>query len=266
MKKTIDYQKGKIGYYDEGSGNVIIFLHGYLETSDVWRGFIPGLAERFRVISIDLPGHGGSGVFGEQHSMDFMADAVLAVMNEEGIAKAMLTGHSMGGYVTLAFVEKYPERLSAYCLFHSHPFDDTEEIIANRKREIRVVESGKKDVIYPVNIPKMFADFNTNRFKDQLEHNKEIASAIPADGIIAVLKGMISRPSRIEILEKGDIPLLMILGKHDNYIPFNEVKDMIKLPANDEMLVLEKSGHLGFIEEKEKSQQAIINFYNKNLE
>ncbi|MGM0529494.1 MAG: alpha/beta fold hydrolase [Bacteroidota bacterium] len=266
MKKSIEYQQGKIIYYDEGSGNVIILLHGYLETSDVWRDFIPGLAENFRVISIDLPGHGESGVLGEEHSMEFMADAVLAVMNKEGIEKAMLTGHSMGGYVALAFVEKYPESLFAYCLFHSHPFADTEEIIDNRKREIRVVESGKKDLIYPVNIPKMFADFNTDRFKQQLEHNKKTASAIPAEGIIAVLKGMISRPSRIEILGKGDVPMLMILGRYDNYIPYDEVKNRIKLPDNAEMLVLEKSGHLGFIEEREKSQQAIIDFYNKQLE
>lgn len=266
MEKNIDYKQGKIRYYDEGSGNVIILLHGYLETSDIWRDFIPGLADYFRLISIDLPGHGESDVFGEQHSMEFMADAVLAVMNEEAIEKAVMTGHSMGGYVALAFVEKYPERLFAYCLFHSHPFADTDEIIANRKREIRVVESGKKDLIYPVNIPKMFADFNTDRFKQQLEHNKKIASAIPAEGIIAVLKGMISRPSRLEILEKGDIPLLMILGEHDNYIPFEEVMDGIKLPRNSELLVLGKSGHLGFIEEREKSQKAIIDFYNKQLE
>jgi len=265
VKKSIDFNGGKIIYYDNGDGDAIILLHGYLESSEVWDNFVPDLAEKFRVIAIDLPGHGESGVFGNEHSMEFMADVVIAVMNEEGIEKVMLTGHSMGGYAALAFVEKYPSRLNAYCLFHSHPFADTDEIIINRKREIRVVKSGKKDIIYPVNIPKMFADFNTEKFSAQLDRNKEIASVIPAEGIIAVINGMISRPSRIDILEKGEIPLLMIFGMHDNYIPFGEVKDRITLPENAEILVLEKSGHLGFIEEKEKSQKAIIRFYNKQL-
>lgn len=265
MKKSINYRQGKIGYFDNGKGDVIILLHGYLESSEIWEDFLPGLVESFRIIAIDLPGHGRSSVFGESHSMDFMADTVMAVMNKEGIEKAMLTGHSMGGYVTLAFVEKYPSRLHAYCLFHSHPFADTDEIIANRIREREIVESGKKDIIYPVNVPRMFADLNKEKYFEELERHKKIASKIPADGIIAVLNGMIGRPARIDILEKGDIPLLLILGKHDNYIPFQLVRDNIKLPDNSEILLLEESGHLGFVEEKEESQRAIINFYNKYL-
>ena len=265
MKKSTSFRQGKIEYYDRGEGPVIVLLHGYLESSEVWENFIPGLAESFRIIAIDLPGHGGSSVFGDNHSMDFMADAVTEVMNNEGIEKAMLIGHSMGGYVALAFVEKYQLRLHAYCLFHSHPFADTDEIITNRERERRVVESGKKDVIYPVNIPRMFADFNVERYYRELERHKAIASEISAKGIIAAINGMISRPSRIKILERGDIPLLIILGRHDSYIPYHVVRNIIQMPGNAEILVLEKSGHLGFVEEKENSQEAITNFFNKQL-
>ncbi|MBS0011282.1 MAG: alpha/beta hydrolase [Bacteroidales bacterium] len=265
MTKNIDYKQGEIWYRDEGEGDVIILLHGYLESSEIWDGFAAGLAASYRTIAIDLPGHGKSGVFGDEHTMDFMAETVKAVMDAEGLDKAMLTGHSMGGYVALAFVEKYPHRLYGYCLFHSHPFADTDELIDNRKREIKIVESGKKDIIYPVNIPRMFADFNTEKFTEAVEHNKLIASGISAEGIIAVLNGMISRPSRLDILEQGEVPLLFIAGKHDNYIPFEEVKNRIRIPANGEMLVLEKSGHMGFVEEKEKTLKAIMNFCQKQL-
>lgn len=265
MKKSINYQDGRITYYDTGKGDPIVLLHGYLESSEVWVDFIPGLAEEFRVIAIDLPGHGGSSIYTDNHSMDFMAEVVLNVLNAEGINKVLLTGHSMGGYVALAFVEKYQERLHAYCLFHSHPYADTDETIANRKREIKIVESGKMEVIYPVNIPRMFADFNTKRFIEELERHKQIASAIPADGIIAVLNGMIDRPSRLDVLEKGNIPLLIILGMYDNYIPFKMINDRIIVPDNAEVLALIKSGHLGFIEEREESQKAIINFYTDIL-
>ncbi len=265
MKKSISFRKGKIGYYDKGEGAAIVLLHGYLESSEVWLSFIPGLAESFRVIAIDLPGHGRSSVFGDNHSMDFMADAVTEVLNNEGIEKTMLIGHSMGGYVALAFLEKYQSRLHAYCLFHSHPFADTDEIIANREREKRIVESGKKDVIYPVNISRMFADFNKERYYEELERHQKIASEIPAEGIIAALNGMISRPSRIKILEQGDIPLLMIFGKHDNYIPYQVIRNKIQLPWNAKIIVLDTSGHLGFVEEKKNSLKAITDFYNKQL-
>ncbi len=265
MKKRLKFREGEVVYYDKGEGEAIIFLHGYLETSLVWDELSGSLSRSYRTISVDMPGHGESSVFGGEHSMSFMAEAVKNVMNAEGIDKAMLVGHSMGGYVALAFVEKYPSRLYAYCLFHSHPFADTNEVIANRKREIKIVESGKKDIIYPVNIPRMFADFNTEKFKKEVERNKKIAAGITAEGIIAVINGMISRPSRIDILKKGVVPLLIIAGEYDNYIPFEELNNWLKLPANAELLVLEESGHMGFIEEKEKTQSAIMHFYNKQL-
>ncbi|MGM0666624.1 MAG: alpha/beta fold hydrolase [Bacteroidota bacterium] len=265
MNKQIKFDKGDIVYHDTGEGYPLVLLHGYLETSLVWKEFAEGLSSDFRILAIDLPGHGGSSVYGTEHSMEFMAEAVLSVVDAENIDKFMLAGHSMGGYVALAFVDKYPHRLYAYCLFHSHPFPDTQELIANRRREIKVVESGKKDIIYPVNIPRMFADFNTGKFKEAVERNKNIASGISEEGIIAVLNGMISRPSRLGILEKGEVPLLFIAGRHDNYIPFEEVENRIKLPANAEMLVLEESGHMGFVEERERSLGAIRNFYRRQL-
>ncbi|HKL66754.1 MAG TPA: alpha/beta hydrolase, partial [Bacteroidales bacterium] len=219
MIKNITYSNGKITYFDTGSGEVVILLHGYLETAEVWDDFAKALANKFRVISVNLPGHGDSFLPGNSYSMELMAAAVKAILDHEGIDKVMMTGHSMGGYVTLAFLDKYPSRLNAYCLFHSHPYPDSKEIVCNRRREIKVVERGKKDVIYPVNVPKMFADFNVAGMKEKLEKHKKIAAGINAGGIIAVLNGMIQRPSRADILKQGNIPLLFILGRHDNYIP-----------------------------------------------
>jgi pimeloyl-ACP methyl ester carboxylesterase len=265
MKKHVKFEKGVIEYYDTGEGYPLVLLHGYLETSLIWQEFAEALSGDFRVLSIDLPGHGGSSVYGTEHSMEFMAEAVRSVVDAENIDKFMLAGHSMGGYVALAFLDKYPQRLYAYCLFHSHPFPDTDELIANRRREIKIVESGKKDIIYPVNIPRMFADFNAEKFKEAVDRNKSIASGISEEGIIAVLNGMISRPSRLEILEKGEVPLLFIVGRHDNYIPFEEVINRIQMPANAEMLVLEESGHMGFVEEKQKTLEALRDFYKRQL-
>jgi pimeloyl-ACP methyl ester carboxylesterase len=111
----------------------------------------------------------------------------------------------------------------------------------------------------------MFADSNLEKFAGQLEQSKAIASGIRAEGIIAVLKGMMARPSRVKIMEAGSVPCLWILGAMDNYIPAVSMIQKVKLPANAQLLLLEDSGHLGFIEEKEKSAKALTEFILKNL-
>jgi pimeloyl-ACP methyl ester carboxylesterase len=260
MKKYVHFKGRKINYSDEGAGNPVMLIHGYLETGDVWKDFSSLLSDRFRVITVDLPGHGHSDIYGDVHSMEFLAEAICGLLDTLGIEKVFMAGHSLGGYVALAFVEKFPGKLSGYCLFHSHPFADSEEAIKKREREIMIVKAGKKFLMYPDNVKRMYADSNVDRFSEQLERSKKIASGIQAEGIIAVLKGMIARPSRLIIMEEGRVPCLWILGLMDNYIPCGEIMQKVKLPANAELLVLDHSGHLGFIEEKEKSAKALIDF------
>lgn len=258
-----EYRGRRINYTDLGDGPVIVLLHGYLESSEVWKGFMVKLAKSFRVIAIDLPGHGLSDIYGEAHTMEFMASAVNELIASLEVGKVFITGHSLGGYVTLAFLELFPERLSGYCLFHSQPFADSREAIRKREREIYIVNAGKKDLMYPDNVTKMFAPPNLDKFSDALERSKKIASAIPADGIIAVLKGMIERPSRLVLMEEGRVPCLWILGSMDSYIPCKTISTEVKLPANASLVILHNSGHIGFIEEEDKSVNEITAFINK---
>lgn len=184
------FNGGKIHYSDHGKGKVIVLLHGYLESSEIWKSFAKKLASTFRVIAIDLPGHGLSDVYGEVHTMEFMASAVKELLDALIIKKVFLTGHSLGGYVTLAFLELFPDYLSGYCLFHSQPFPDPPVALEKRRREIEIVKQGKKNLIYPDNVIQMFATSNIEKFSGPLQRSKDIASEIPGDGIIAVLNGM----------------------------------------------------------------------------
>lgn len=263
MKKYIHYKGKNIFYAEEGSGAAIILIHGYLETSEIWGSFGKKLSKKFRVISIDLPGHGQSDIYEEVHSMELLANTVNALIDTIGIQKAFIAGHSLGGYVSLAFLEMYPAKLTGYCLFHSHPFADTAEAIQKREREIRVVKAGKKYLMYPENVKNMFAGANLNKFSEAHDQLKKIASEIPAEGIVAVLKGMMTRPSRLTLMEKGVIPCLWLLGSMDNYIPCNDVQKKVNLPSNAELVILRNSGHLGFIEEEEKAAEVITGFVER---
>jgi len=263
MGKYVNYREGKIHFYDEGEGAAIVLIHGYLESAEIWESFAGRLAKSYRIISVDLPGHGLSDIYSDLNSMEFMAAAILELLDILGLQKVFLAGHSLGGYVALAFLELYPEMLSGYCLFHSHPFADTGEAIKKRDREIRIVESGKKELMYPDNVTRMFAEKNLEKFPEALVRSREIASRIPGQGIISVLRGMIARPSRLSVMEEGRVPCLWILGSMDNYIPADAIQQKVHLPANARVVVLEHSGHLGFIEEEELAAEVVAQFVEK---
>lgn len=264
MEDFFRYGTGRIHYSDQGRGEVVVLLHGYLETSEIWRSFAGKLATKFRVITVDLPGHGSSGMLAEVHTMELMADALYGLIKSNDISKIFLTGHSLGGYVTLAFAERYAEMLKGYCLFHSQPFPDSEEVLKKREREISLVKAGKKKLIYPENVSRMFATPNLQKFSEALKRSKEIASSISGEGIIAVLRGMMARSSRLSVMESGRVPCLWILGSMDNYINCVQIQMKVQLTDNTRVVILKNSGHLGFIEEEDKSVEVITKFIEKS--
>lgn len=258
--KSIEFEGIRVFYSVRGSGLPVVLLHGYLEAGEVWEPLAERLEGKYRIIAPDLPGHGDSGTRGEVHTMEFLAAAVREVIKDAGEQKVLLVGHSLGGYVTLAFVELFPELLSGYVLFHSHPHADTPEAIERRNREIAVVRAGRKNIMYPGNVSMMFARDNLKAMRAELERSKKIASRNPGEGIIALLNGMIARPSRQYILESGSVPLLWILGRHDLYFSPERAMRDTGLPHNAEVVILEKSGHLGFIEEAERAARLVGSF------
>jgi pimeloyl-ACP methyl ester carboxylesterase len=256
--KKIAFREVDVFYRDLGEGPCIVLLHGYLETSEIWEKFAEQLAHNFRILIPDLPGHGKSGIWGEVHTMEDLAGSIFAILEKEGIKKIFLVGHSMGGYVTMAFAELYPKVLSGYSLFHSTCFADSEEKKLNRDREISLVKCGKKRQIVNVNIPKGFANENVRIFPQEVERAKRVALGNPDQGIIAILNGMKVRRDRTERLQNDQLPLLLIGGMNDNYIAPEVFEKLIGLAPHARVVRLENSGHMGFVEEPERSAEAII--------
>ena len=263
MIKEVTFHDATLKFRDEGKGEVVVLLHGYLESLDIWGDFGSKLAEHYRIVTIDLPGHGGSGLFSKIDTMAVMADAVEFILQELGIGRSVVVGHSMGGYVTLAFAEIFPEMTTGFCLFHSHALADTEEKKLNREREIELVRSGKKMQIIHTNIPKAFADDNLEKFAGEVDKAKKIADSTSDEGIIMSLIGMKSRPDRTRVLKESSVPILYVAGKKDNYIPFEVAEQHFNLSPRQDILILENSGHMGFIEEKEEALEGLLFFLKK---
>ncbi|MCK5823255.1 MAG: alpha/beta hydrolase [Bacteroidales bacterium] len=262
MVKKIQFKNIIVNFKDEGEGKVVVLLHGYLETLDVWTDFSKTLAETFRVISIDLLGHGQSGTF-NVNTMDLMAEAVEAVITNLNVEKCFVIGHSLGGYVTLAFADNYAHRLFGFSLFHSSAYSDNVEKIKNREREIKLVKQGKKELLFNTNIPLVFANENTEKFSSIIERNKKNAIQTTDRGIVASLKGMVQRPDRTNVLKDTKIPVLYFIGTKDNFIPVPVALKQAELSKKIKAVVLQNSGHIGFVEDKEKSVRELSDFVNE---
>ncbi|MBI9067916.1 MAG: alpha/beta hydrolase [Salinivirgaceae bacterium] len=255
-----EFRGKKIAYTYRGQGFTIVLLHGYLETKEVWSSFGDKLAENYRVISIDIPGHGASEQIQDTHSMGLMAEAVDALLANLQIEKCLMIGHSMGGYIALAYANLFAHRLLGLTLFHSSIFADSEEKKANRYRELDFIRKGKINLLINANLPKTFATQNLLRFEQKIEMMKYLAQNHSKDGICSLLQGMIERPDRQELMYFFKKPILFIFGRNDQLIPQEVAEEMLEINPFVKSEWLENSGHMGFIEEQEKSLIIISNF------
>jgi pimeloyl-ACP methyl ester carboxylesterase len=250
-----------VHYRDEGrnNGKVLVLLHGFLQNIDVWSSYVLSYMHELRVITIDLPGHGHTEPFCEVHSMDFMARIVKQVLEESGVDQCVMVGHSMGGYVALAFAEKYPYTLRGLGLINSYALADSEQHHANRQAVCEQVKENRAS--YIVNfVPTLFDESNRAALSQDIKDLKEQCLETRGESIIAAQKGMMARPSRIAVLQQLEVPVLFIYGKNDSRIPLEIAISQAMLPHHSEILLLDHVGNMAFMEEREYVKPRIKNF------
>ena len=264
MYHRIEFKNDYLYFKVNGKGKPLVLLHGFLESSNMWDEFSQELRNDFKIISIDLPGHGKTICFDEIHTMEFMAECVKSVLYHLRIHECVIVGHSMGGYVALAFAEKYSTMLKGLCLFHSHALADAPEAKINRGRAIAVVKRNHKGFINHF-IPDLFAIDNIEKFKTKIIELQFAADSLTEEGIVAALEGMKHRTDKLEFLKKTDLPVLFIVGQEDPRADLEIMFEQISIPKYSELLLLRDSGHMGYIEEKEITAKAIKGFAGKYM-
>ncbi len=241
----------------------VVLLHGYLESMIVWDEFVDLLKDKVRVVTLDLPGHGISNVIGEVHTMEYLAKCVGDAMAALGIERYSMVGHSMGGYVSLAMLDDYRDHLDNIILLSSTTSADSQEKCDRRRREIELIKAGKKNTLARLVPHAGFAPENVKRLQDYIEDISELILMTEDEGVIAILGGMIERQSRGDMLRESGIPHLFIFGRHDYYIPEEVAEEMIAEDPTAEVVWLEHSGHMGFMEEPELCANAILDMILK---
>lgn len=256
--KTLLYKNTTISYSDSGKGNAIVLLHGFLENKKMWKEYVDFFSEKYRVITIDLLGHGESEPLGYVHEMEDNANVVNEVLKNLKIEKAIIVGHSMGGYVALAFAELYPDKIQKLVLLNSTSKEDSEERKLNRTRAIKAVKQNYASFV-SLAIANLFSENNRTRLAEEIEKVKIEALKTPLQGIIASQEGMKIRKDREWILKENRFPVLLILGKKDPVLNYEE--NLSQIEDTTAELVSFEDGHMSQIENKEELKIALSHFF-----
>lgn len=259
--KSFIYKNTHINYTDTGKGNVIVLLHGFLEGCSLWTELIVDLEKRYRVIAVDLLGHGRSECYGYIHTMEDQADMLYSLISELRLRKISVVGHSMGGYVGLAFAELYPDHLRSLILINSTAQADSNERKTNRDRAINVVKKNSATFI-KIAITNLFNEDAHKLFKTEINQLTQQALKTPLQGIIASLEGMKTRIDREALLHFSPYPKLVIAALNDTIIPLNDIQEqVVNTEVNFEII---PGGHVSLVEQKETVSKILLNFLKKN--
>ncbi len=257
LPKTIQYKNIAVSYTDQGKGNTIVLLHGFLENQKMWNTFVPHLTLKNRVITIDLLGHGGTDCLGYVHTMEDMAACVNFIISSLGIKKINLVGHSMGGYVALAFAELFPQKTRAILLLNSTEKEDNPERKINRNRAIEAVKTNR-ELFIQIAIANLFNPENNERLAFEIANIKHEALQTPLQGVLAAITGMKLRKERSAIISRSGLPVVIVAGEKDPILPFENIKDQ-HFTSNVTLKIL-PDGHMSFVENPNEVLGILLQF------
>ena len=257
---------GHVATASDGVQPCLVLLHGYLETMYIFNELIDALKPHYRIITLDMPGHGltdyaPAGPDGERvNTLSFCASVVAGVLDKCGVDKAILAGHSMGGYVMLQCLRDDPERVERAILLHSHPYPDSPQKIADRGKEKQLVAEGKLLAIADISIPNMYDAENLRACDEKIRETVELCETHDPQGIIASIEGLRRRDDLSDVLEQPPVPLLLIHGDHDAFLPLERVEEMKQRFPKVQYALIPNSGHNSFIEQPAACVEAIERF------
>lgn len=263
MHQILHLQQNTISYLNEGIGDVVILLHGFGEDKDIWFQQINYLKSKYQIITPDLPGTGNSTLIdGENISIDdyavWLFDFLKHIIQPK--RKVVLLGHSMGGYITLAFAKKYSETLVAFGLIHSSAFADSKEKKETRKRAIETIEEYGAFAFIRNTIPNLFSKQFKEKHSSAIEALIEKGKSFTVATLIQYYQIIMNRNDSTEILKNVEVPVLFVMGEEDIAVPIQDVLQQCHLPKKSYVHILENVGHMGMIEATEKMNNIIDNF------
>lgn len=246
-------------YIRMGSGPALVLLHGFPENSTLWRNIWSGLGEHFTLLIPDLPGCGSSVATGDV-SMETMAQCIKELLDHEGIAKAVIAGHSMGGYLAFAIADLYPEYVHGLSIIHSMPCADDDEKKSNRLKASEVIRKGAKEAFVRQMVPNLFDPGFANDHPDVVSGLIDSSLNISAAAMIAFYKAMIERPDREHVLAPAAYPVQWIIGKQDGIMPYDKILQHCYKANINFVSLYDHCGHMSMLETPAKLQEDLLHY------
>ena len=257
--KYLHFDSAKINYKTCGKGKPVILLHGFGEDSTVWEAQVKFLQAKYFLITPDLPGSGQSEVLQKENiSLNDYAEVIKAIILAENLSSVMMIGHSMGGYITFAFAEKYPDLLSAFGLCHSGAYADDAEKIKTREKSIQFIKENGSSAFLKTAVPGLF--FNQEKSKQDIDLLISKGASISQEALIQYYTAMLERPDRTSVLKSFPKPILFIIGEYDKAIPFEHSLQQSHMPACSLIHILRKTAHMGMKEEPQRINEILAEF------
>ena len=251
-------------YRIAGDGEPVVLLHGFGEDSTIWDGMIGELSKDYKLIVPDIAGSGRSTGKMEGISMSSIAEQILLILEKEKIGSCYMIGHSMGGYITLAFAEKYPEKLKGLGLFHSTAFADNDEKKTVRNKNIEFIKKHGSDKFLQQAIPNLFSDYSKSNQPQVVDELIERYRNFSPTSLVAYTEAMRDRPDRSEVLRNFNKPVLLIIGEFDTAIPIEQSMKLCKIADFAYIYIGARSGHMGMLEEPKFCLKAVRDFLSGN--
>jgi pimeloyl-ACP methyl ester carboxylesterase len=245
----------------EGSGDAIVLIHGFPLTRDVWDSQTERLSRQMRVIRPDLRGMGRSSAPDGPYLMEALAGDVAAALDALGIERAGIVGHSLGGYVAMAFCRMYSERVTRLALVCSRLASDSPQAAKSREDLADLAEREQRtDTIVDSYVPRLFAPWLLENRSPLVDRVRAMALQNSVTGASAMLRGMAQRVDASDIAEDLDMPVLIVAGGADQVVPLDEARQMCRTFPNAQLQVLERSGHLPMLEQAEELSDLLLRF------
>ena len=262
--KTLLFQNKNIHYAIYGQGKTVLLLHGFGEDSTVWQSQVNFLQQHFRLIVPDIPGSGQSELISNAN-IETYAEIIKEIFDRElqfplKRAEGALIGHSMGGYITLAFAEKYPGYLNSFGLFHSTAFADNEDKKGMRQKAIEFIKEKGAASFLKTSIPGLFTKEYAARHPEKISGLVEKGNDFSNKALIQYYQAMIARPDRTSVLKNFNKPVLFIIGEQDAAIPIQSSLQQCYLPAQSHVYILADTAHMGMWEEEAKANSILLDF------
>lgn len=259
VKYVSTNKSASLSYRVLGQGKPIVLLHGFPISGALWTDVWNELARNFMVLVPDLPGVGNSDAM-TNLTMRKMADAVMQMLDNEGVAEVVIAGHSMGGYVALELASAYPDAVKGLVMVHSIASADTEEKKEQRRKAIALIEKGGKDAFVKQMIPTLFSDTTISQQPDVVEIQLKEALKTPSESLVAFYNAMINRENHVKLLQEAAFPLLWIAGAGDKLIPKEKIIQQTILSSVNFVKVYVYSGHMSMLEEPSKFVNDMTDF------